>query len=153
VQYNTCVIIDSSREYNVRVIEFKRPEYGVYSFVEDDGRTALEHWVDENEVPEIFWGALLGLLDIYESGGLRSIGMSIRDLGNGLYGLLIPRKGSAPWCPIFCAGPLDKETEITFLGAGEWDDRQKRVRPYRATGGAEDNLETLVGHPRRRKRE
>jgi hypothetical protein len=136
----------------VGVIQFKRPEYAAYSFIENDGRTVLQRLFDERGVPDVFWGAVYGLLDIYEGGGLLSIRESLVDLERGFYGLLVPRKGYSPLCPIFRSGPLDEETEITFLAGAQWDDRQKRVRPYGAVGTAEENLEILLDRPYRRRR-
>ena len=134
------------------VIPFKRPEYAVYSYVEDDGRTVLERWFDDNEIPQVVWGSVYALWDIYESGGLLSIRASMIDLGDGFYGLMSPRKGGVSPCPIFCSGPFDNETEITFLAGAQWDDRKKRVRPFGAIGVAEENLEVLLERPHRRRR-
>ena len=134
------------------VIEFKKAKYGIYSYVEDDGRTVLERWFDGNEIPQVVWASIYALWDIYESGGPLSIRASVIDLGGGFYGLMSSRKGGVSPCPIFCFGPFDKETEITFLAGAQWDDRKKRVRPFSAVGVAEENLEVLLQRPHRRRR-
>ncbi len=134
------------------VIEFRRPQYSIYSYVEENGRTVLERWFDEKEIPQSVWGAIWALWDIYESGGPLSIQASVIGLEDGLYGLMIPRKGAASACLIFCFGPVDEETEITFLAGAQWDDRRRRVRPFSAIGIAEENLEILLDKPSRRRR-
>ena len=134
------------------VIEFKRAEYAVYLYIEDDGRTVLERWFEDNEIPEVIWGGIYALWDIYEAGGPLSKQASVIDLGNGFYGLLVPRKGGVSACPIFRFGPFDEETEITFLAGAKWDDNAKRVRPYSAVGTAEENLEVLLERTNRRRR-
>ncbi len=136
------------------VIPFARTgrAYSVYVFVEDSGRTALEQWFDDNEVPAIIWAGIFALWDIYENCGPFSIRASTMDLGSGFYGVLVPRKGSVSACPIFRFGPFDEETEITFLAGAKWDDSAKRVRPYSAVGTAEENLEVLLERPHRRRR-
>jgi len=134
------------------VIEFKKPEYSVYSFVEDNGRTVIENWFDYNEIPNIVWSNIYALWDFYRSFGPVSIQASMIDLENEFYGLMIPRKGSAPACPIFRFGPFDEQTEITFLAGARWDEKAKRVRPFSAIGTAEENLEILLKQPHRRRR-
>ncbi len=136
----------------MEVIPFRRLGNAVYSFIEDDGRTVLEKWFDDNEVPEVVWGAIYALWDIYESGGILSIRASVIELENEFYGLMIPRKGDGSACLIFRYGPFDEETEITFLAGARWDDKLKRVRPFSAVGSAEENLEILRQKPSRRRR-
>ena len=138
--------------YNVGVIVLKKPEYAVYSFIEDDGRTVVEKWFDDNHVPDIVWSDIYALWDFYKSFGPHSIRASVIDFGDGFYGLKIPRKGNPPACLIFRFGPLDEETEITFLAAAIWDEKLKRVRPFGALGTAEENLEILLKHRHRRRR-
>jgi hypothetical protein len=135
----------------VNVITLKRPRYAIHSYVEDDGRTVLERWFDDHEIPEVIWGGIYALWDIYEGGGPLSIRASVIDLGNGFYSLLVPRRGGVSACPIFRFGPFDEETEITFLAGAQWDDKLKRVRPFSAVGIAEENLELLLQKPKRRR--
>jgi hypothetical protein len=138
----------------VNVIQFKRRAgYAVYSFIENDGRTVLERWFEESEVPEFVWAAFYGLWTIYEAGGPLSIQGSVIDVGNGFFGLVIPLRGTVTPCPIFRFGPFDEETEITFLSGAQWDDKRKRVRPFSAVGIAEENLELLLERRHRRRRE
>ena len=142
----------STGKYNVRVIQFKRPQYSVYAYVEENGRTVLEQWFAENEAPDVVYAAMYALWDIYEAGGIFSIRASVIDLEDGFYGLVIPRKGGFLACPIFCCGPFDEQTEITFLAGARWDDKLKRVRPFSAKGTAEENLDILLQKPNRRRR-
>lgn len=137
----------------MNVIVLKKPEYVVYSFVEDNGRTVIENWFDHNQVSDSVWSDIYAFWDFYKSFGLRSIRTSVVDLGDGFYGLLIPRgKGNAPGCLIFRFGPFDEETEITFLAGARWDEKLKRPRPFGSIGTAEENLLILLEHRHRRRR-
>jgi hypothetical protein len=136
----------------VAVIISIRSEYSVYSFTETDGRTVIEKWFDDNDIPELLWYDLFTRWDFFKNYGHNSIRSSVVDLGGGFYGLMVPRKGGPSACPIFCYGPFDKETEITFLAGARWDEKLKRVRPFSAIGTAEENLEILLEHRHRRRR-
>jgi len=123
----------------------------VYFFL-DEGVNVVRRWFWQQENPEIEWAAFQALLDIYESGGPRSIAASTVDFEGGFFGLKVARRGGILPCPIFTLGPLDEETEITFLVGARWDDAKKRVRPYGSVGTAEEALELLQANPTRRRR-
>jgi len=135
----------------VNVISFKKAEYSVYFFTKD-GANVIRKWFSDEQIAEVEWAALQALLDIYESGGLTSIQACTIDLGGGFLALLSGRRGGILPCPIFCRGPFDEQTEITFLAAARWDKTKKRVRPFGAVGEAEENLEVLLENPSRRRR-
>lgn len=128
-----------------------RPEYIVYFFT-DGGVNVVRKWFWDQENPDVEWAAFQALLDIYESGGPKSIAASTVDFESGFYGLKVVRRGGALPCPIFTLGPFDEETEITFLAGARWDDVKKRVRPFGSVGTAEENLEVLRENPSRRRR-
>jgi hypothetical protein len=130
---------------------FRKAGYSVYFFA-TEGFHIVRRWFDDEGVADVEWAAFQALLDIYESGGLRSIQASTIDLGSGLWGLLVMRRGGSLPCPIFRLGPFDEEMEITFLAGARWDPQKKRVRPFGAIGEAEENLELLLQDPRRRRR-
>jgi hypothetical protein len=135
----------------VDVIPFRRSAFSVYSFVEG-GMDVVRAWFSAEANWEVEWPAFCMFLDIYEAGGFASIAYSTEDLGDGFFGLKIPRRGGTPACPIFVKGPFDEATEITFLLGARWDERQKIVRPYGSVGTARENLEVLLGSPTRRRR-
>jgi hypothetical protein len=132
------------------VIEL-RPRYAAHFFLEE-GVNVVRKWFWAQDNPEVEWAAFESLLDIYESGGPRSIAASTVDLGGGFYGLKVMRRGGVLPCPIFTQGPFDLETEITFLVGARWDDVKKRVRPFGSVGMAEENLEVLLRDMARRRR-
>jgi hypothetical protein len=133
------------------VIQFRRSEYAVYFFMEK-GVSVVPDWFWNHENAEVEFAAFQALLDIYESGGLKSIAASTVIFENGFYGLKVVRRGGILPCPIFALGPFDEKTEITFLAGARWDEAKKRVRPFGAVGTAEENLEVLRENPARRRR-
>lgn len=136
----------------MNVIQFKREtKYVVYFFTEG-GRNIVRKWFSDEEIDDVEWAAFEALLDIYESGGIPSIRASIIDLENGFFALKVLRREGVLPCPIFRLGPFDEEMEITFLAGARWDQRKNRVRPFGAVGDAEENLETLLENPDRRRR-
>jgi hypothetical protein len=135
----------------VNVITLSESSNSVYFFVEE-GQNVIREWFFGQPNPEVEWAALQALLDIYESGGLRSIAASTIDFGDGFFGLKVVRRGGILPCPIFIRGPFDEETEITFLAGARWDEAKRRVRPFGAIGEAEENLEVLLESPGRRRR-
>lgn len=135
----------------MNVIPFRKAEYGVYFFLEE-GLNVVRKWFWDQENPDVEWAGFQMLLDIYESGGLKSIAASTVHFGNDFYGLKVVRRGGVLPCPIFTLGPFDEETEITFLVGARWDDAKKRVRPFGSVGTAEENLEVLRENPARRRR-
>ena len=136
----------------MNVIPFRRKaEYGVYFFLEG-GANVVDKWFDDEQIDEVEWAAFQALLDIYESGGPRSVQSCTIDLENGFSGLKIMRRGGVLPCPIFRLGPFDEEMEITFLAGARWDEQKQRVRPFSAIGQAEENLELLLDDRSRRRR-
>ena len=133
------------------VIQFRKPLFSVYSYLEDDGSTVVGRWLVANDMRPEVWSEVYALWDFCENFGPDSIRSAMIELQNGFWGLLIPRSGNM--CPVFCFGPFDDQTEITFLAGARWDDKKKRLRPYSAIGTAEENLEVLLEYPNRRKRE
>ena len=133
----------------MNVISLNRPEFSVY-FYQKEGVDVVRRWF--NEQPEIAWSAFEALLAIYKSGGFHTIQACVEELGGGFLGLKVPQRVGLIPCPIFRLGPFDAETEITFLTAGSWDERKNRVRPFSATGEAEENLESLLEDKGKRRR-
>jgi len=135
----------------MNVISMKKPQFSAYFFTES-GVDVVRRWFEACVNAEAEWSAFQGQLDIFKAGGYHAIKSTTVELGNGLYGFKVQRSGGAIPCPIFTIGPFDKETEITFLIGARWDEVKKRVRPYGSEGTAEENLETLVGDSKRRRR-
>jgi hypothetical protein len=135
----------------VNVITFRKAEHAVYFFFIGNVNV-VRKWFNDEQIGDVEWPAFQALLDIYESGGPRSIQACTIDLGNGFLGLKVMRRGGVLPCPIFRLGPFDEEMEITFLAGARWDEQKKRVRPFSAIGEAEENLELLLEDPRRRRR-
>jgi len=130
------------------VIQFRQPTYAVHFYV-DGGIDVVRQWFDEKPAA---LSAFMALLDIFEAGGIGTIQSCVVEIEDGLFGLKVAQQSGETPCPIFCLGPFDQETEITFLAPGRWDQKQKCVRPYSAAGEAKENLELLLQDRARRRR-
>jgi hypothetical protein len=126
------------------------PRCRVVFFVGDQNENVTVEWLLKHgaELPDL--SALQSQIDICEYSGLEAISQYLVDLGDDFYALKAFRKGGINPSPIFRKGPFN-ETEITFLAGARMIG--KNVRPHSALGTAQDNLETLLAQPWRKRRE
>ena len=133
------------------VIQFPyRPLCRAYFYVEE-GNNVIQKWLDDEGITLADRAALKSLIDIYEAGGIGVISTTVLELGDGLFGMLVKRKGGVHPCPIFCLGPVDTDSEITFLAGAVRP--KKQLRPYHAIGFAKERYEILQRDSTRRRYE
>ena len=132
----------------MNVISF--PHWRVPFYTDPLDRNVIRHWLHEQGVTGPDRSALQALIDICEYSGIEALRSCTIDLGNGFFALSSRRKGSCELCPVFCHGPFS-DSEITFLAGAMFEDDQ--LKPRYAAGIAEENLEALLKHPARRRRE
>jgi hypothetical protein len=126
------------------------PEWRAFFFLDELDRNVVRRWLDERSVSGSDRSAVQALIDICEFSGPHALLSCTIDLEDGFYALVSKRKGGPELSPVFCRGPFS-DTEITFLAGAVVE--QKMLKPRYVKAIAEENLETLLRDPRRRRRE
>jgi hypothetical protein len=143
-------MIKTSNGHNAHVIPL--PQWPVYCFLSQRGENVIREWLDSEKVPKTQIATFQAKIDSYERGGPDlNPGLIVGPVAKNIYKMKIKgHKGHVQLRPMVCYGPPARNEVTLLLGAIEKD---SKLRPDNCKTKAQENRESLIADPRRRRRD
>lgn len=138
----------------ISISEGRKLRWSVSSFLADQSvQTVIQEWLSQELISVSHRVLFQVYIDILESGGPLLLPGCIFPVSEeeGFYAMNIRPKRQKPVTPVFCYGPVDAQSEITFLVGAPREGgilQAQDVLPI-----ARHNLQLLLQNPKRRRRE
>lgn len=135
------------------VISFPQQDrWRVFAFVEFGG-SVLWRWIQREAISGAHVALFHSQLDLFRSGGPEVLPGLVLPISvkEGFYAMRIRPKRQPAITPIFCYGPIDEETEITFLAGAPMENGKLKAQDLLPI--ARLNRESILRDPRRNRNE